>query len=128
MTVVLDASALLAALLGEPGADRVDAVIDGASMSTVNLAEVCGHFARAGADRTQVEAVLAGLPIAYLAPSEEVAMDAGLMRRAANLFGLSLGDRMCLAQARRLGASALTADRAWALAAAALDVSVEMIR
>ncbi len=42
-SVVLDASALLALLLGEPGADKVKAALDGAIMSTVNAAEVVSH-------------------------------------------------------------------------------------
>ena len=128
MTVVLDASAVLAALLGEAGADEVDARIDGALMTTVNLAEVAGHFAKAGADRTKVSALLAALPITYLAPDEDLAMEAGLMRPAGEPFGLSLGDRFCLAQARRLDAVALTADRAWTAAGGALGVKVDVIR
>ena len=128
MTIVLDASALLAALLGESGAERVDAVIDGAVMTTVNLAEVVGQYAKAGADRAAILAVLGGLPIAYVAPDEDLAIEVGLMRPMAERFGLSLGDRVCLAEARRLGGTALTADRAWAAAAGPLDVTVELIR
>ena len=128
MSVVLDASALLAALLDEPGGEQVDAVIDGAVMTTVNLAEVVGQYAKAGADRAAISAVLAGLPIVYMAPDEELAIDVGLMRPMAERFGLSLGDRMCLAQARRLGATAMTADRAWTTAAGPMKVKVEVIR
>lgn len=45
---VLDASALLALLLDEPGADRVAATLGDAVMSTVNLAEVLGKAADRG--------------------------------------------------------------------------------
>jgi PIN domain nuclease of toxin-antitoxin system len=128
LSVVLDASALLAALLGEPGADRVDAVIDGAMMSTVNLAEVVGHLAKAGADRSSVVAILAGLPINHVPPDETLAMEAGLLRRVGEAYGLSMGDRFCIAQARRLGLTALTADRVWLRAAGPLDFRVELIR
>lgn len=128
MSIVLDASALLASLLGEPGGGRVDAVLDGAAMSTVNLAEVAGQLAKAGADRARLDAVLGGLPLRFVAPDEDLAMAVGLMRPVAERFGLSLGDRMCLALAKRLGATALTADRAWSAAAGALAVEVEVIR
>ena len=50
------------------------------------------------------------------------------MRPAGEPFGLSLGGRFCLAQARRLGAVALTADRAWTAAGGALGVKVDVIR
>ena len=49
--MVLDASALLALLLQEPGADRVKAALDGAAMGVVYLAEVVGHYAKLGAAR-----------------------------------------------------------------------------
>ncbi len=45
---VLDASALLALLLAEPGADEVKARLDGSVMTTVNLAEVVSHYAKLG--------------------------------------------------------------------------------
>jgi ribonuclease VapC len=128
MTVVLDASALLAALLDEPGKDRVDAAINGALMTTVNLAEVVGHFAKLGADRADIDGLLAGLPIIYVEPDKDLAIEAGLMRPAGESAGLSLGDRMCLAQARRAGVKALTADRAWQPIAVILGVDVELIR
>ena len=128
MIYVIDASALLAALLGETGADRVEAVIDGAVMTTVNLAEVVGYYAKAGGDRDVILAMLSSLPLSYLAPDEELAIDAGLMRPLTARAGLSLGDRMCLALAKRMDGVALTADRPWADFASALDTRVELIR
>jgi ribonuclease VapC len=128
MTPVLDASALLAALLDEPGKEQVDAEISGAVMSTVNLAEVVGHFAKAGARREDVIEILAGVPLAYVTPDEALAVEAGMMRPAGEPFGLSLGDRMCLALARRVGGRALTADRAWQDVGPKLGIEVEVIR
>lgn len=128
MSVVLDASALLATLLDERGRERVDAVINGAVMSTVNLAEVVGHFAKLGADRVEIEALLSGLPINYVEPDKDLAIEAGLMRPAGEAAGLSLGDRLCLAQARRSGLKVLTADQAWNRIAGTLGVDVELIR
>ncbi len=42
--------------------------------------------------------------------------------------GLSLGDRYCLALAKREGRPALTAERRWSTIAEAAGVVVEMIR
>jgi PIN domain nuclease of toxin-antitoxin system len=61
--VVLDASALLALLLDEPGAARVKAALDGALMTAVNLAEIVSHYAKLGADRAEIGALLRPLPI-----------------------------------------------------------------
>ena len=111
-----------------PARDRADAVINRAAMTTVNLAEVVGHFAKLGADQAEINLLLAGLPIAYVEPDGELAIDAGLMRPVGERMGLSLGDRFCLAQAKRTGATALTADRAWQVIAEPLGVDVELIR
>jgi ribonuclease VapC len=51
-----------------------------------------------------------------------------MMRPASQAFGLSLGDRMCLALARRTGGPALTADRAWKDFGAMIGVEIELIR
>jgi PIN domain nuclease of toxin-antitoxin system len=128
LSVVLDASALIATLKNEPGADRVDAVLHGATMTTFNLAEVVGHFTKLGADRDDIDALLAGLPITYIAPDEALAIQAGLMLTVTRKAGLSLGDRFCLALARATNATALTADRAWKDLAVELGVKVELIR
>jgi hypothetical protein len=61
--VVLDASALLALLLDEPGAARVKAALDGALMTAVNLAEIVSHYAKLGAAHAEIEALLRPLPI-----------------------------------------------------------------
>ncbi|HEV2097954.1 MAG TPA: type II toxin-antitoxin system VapC family toxin [Stellaceae bacterium] len=125
---VLDASALLALLLGEPGADRVREVLAGSALSTINLAEVVGHFSRNGAAENDIRLVLEPLPIDLIGLDEEAAYAAGLLLPVTRAAGLSLGDRVCLALARRLGVPAVTADRAWRGIAAAVGVEVELIR
>jgi PIN domain nuclease of toxin-antitoxin system len=97
-------------------------------MSTVNLAEVVGHYARAGANLESIVDLLAGLPIVFAQPDEAVALEAGAMRRVTDKAGLSLGDRFCLALAKRSGARALTADRAWKAIGEMVGVEVELIR
>jgi PIN domain nuclease of toxin-antitoxin system len=64
--VVLDASALLALLRDEPGADKVAAALGGARMSSVNFAEVVSHFTHAGMPADQVDATLRPLPVAVI--------------------------------------------------------------
>jgi ribonuclease VapC len=55
-----------------------------------------------------------------------LAFETGLLRTSTKGRGPSLGDRACLALARRLDASVLTADRAWQ--GLDLGVPVEMLR
>jgi PIN domain nuclease of toxin-antitoxin system len=97
MRFVLDASAVLAGLNGESGADRVASALDGAVVSAVNFAEVAGGLARSGNSPERVRAVLQALACAVILADEEMAIDAGLMRALTDRAVLSLGDRFCLA-------------------------------
>lgn len=125
---VLDASALLALLLGEPGADTVKAVLADAAMTTVNVAEVVAHFARADASEHDVRCLLDPLPFARVPFDDDLAYAAGLLLPVTEPAGLSFGDRACLALARRRGVKALTADRGWGPVADTLGIEVETIR
>lgn len=128
MSIVLDSSAVLASLLDEPGKEQVDAAINGAMLTTANLSEVVGYFAKLGADDVEISVMLTGLPYVLVPVDQELAVAAGMMRPAGEAAGLSLGDRLCLAQARRSGGKALTADRAWQAVAKKIGVDVELIR
>ncbi|MFD3005846.1 type II toxin-antitoxin system VapC family toxin [Thermus tengchongensis] len=128
MKAVLDASALLALLLNEPGAARVEAVLaEGAAISAVNLAEVFskqaerGHAPEAVRERLVREGLL-GQVLEVFPFTEEDALEAARLRPLIRPMGLSLGDRACLALARRLGLPALTADATWE----GLDVGVKV--
>ncbi len=110
---VFDASALLALLNEEPGGDRAAAALSGASINAVNLSEVLGHLLRRGVPgEAGVEAILSlGLDVVPF--DRDLAVDTAELERGVRQFGLSLGDRACLATARRLRQPAITADRAW---------------
>ena len=125
---VLDASALLAMLLGEPGGEKVKAALDGALLCAVNLAEIVSHYAKLGASRPDIEAMLQPLPIRVVPVDAALSYEAGMLRPLTLPDGLSLGDRYCLALAKREGIPALTAERRWPDVAAAADVTVDLIR
>ncbi len=109
---VLDASALLAYLGGEPGADVVEAALEeGGKCSTANWSEVAQKVLAAGGDWDLSRALLLSYGLG-LEPVE--AADAEwAARRWRRGEGLSLGDRLCLALAHRLADDVLTADRTW---------------
>jgi len=125
---VLDASALLALVLGEPGADKVAMALGDAAISAVNLAEVTSQYALRGSAADEIREMMSQFS-AYIVPfDEELALAAGALTPVTKPAGLSLGDRACLALALRLGAKALTGDRAWVRVADAVGVEVELIR
>jgi PIN domain nuclease of toxin-antitoxin system len=124
----LDASAIIALVRGEPGAERVSRHLSDGLLSTVNLAEVIGGLARRGINPDQLRATLDDLPITLVDLDAELAYRAGSLEPATRREGLSLGDRACLALAERHRVPALTADRSWAAAGARLGIAVELIR
>lgn len=128
MTYLLDASAALAPLLAEPGTDQVVACADDAAITTVNLAELVTQLVRHGRSDLNIAEALAVLDLRVLLMDETDSRAAGLMVRDTSRSGLSLGDRCCLAVARRRGLIAVTADRAWAQVATDLEVEVQLIR
>ena len=115
-------------LLGEPGGEKVKAALDGAVLGAVNLAEIVSHYAKLGAARPDIEAMLRPLPIRVAPIDAALSYNAGMLRPLTLPGGLSLGDRYCLALAKREGVPALTADRRWADIASAAGVKVELIR
>ncbi|MCC6304012.1 MAG: type II toxin-antitoxin system VapC family toxin [Rhodobacteraceae bacterium] len=128
MTVVLDSSAVLAAIFGEEGSARVIAALESGSarIGSVNLAEIATRLVETGYTDADVRATLADLG-AFARPFEaEGAVLAGLLRRATRHAGLSLGERACLAEALLAGLPVVTADRAWA--GLDLGIRVEVIR
>lgn len=124
-SAVLDASALLALLFGEPGAERVQNVLADSAMTTVNLGEVVGHYARNGASEADIRGVIGPLPVSWIPLDYELAYTAGLLLPAT---GLSFGDRACLALAGRMGVPAITADRPWGAVQGLQGIRIELIR
>jgi PIN domain nuclease of toxin-antitoxin system len=125
---ILDASALIALLKAEPGAEMVADAIGVARMSIVNFAEVISHFAHLGMPPDAIDAMLGPLPITLVPADVALARAAGHMRALTASAGLSLGDRFCLALARHEGRPAWTADRAWLEVADTAGAEVRLIR
>jgi PIN domain nuclease of toxin-antitoxin system len=121
---VLDASALLALIFEEPGADIVrQAVNEGAVVGTVNFAEVVAQLADKGNAQAQISALLAPIRLEVVNFDADHAWRAGFLREGTKSAGLSFGDRACLALGLVSGLPVLTADRIWAQ----LDLGVEVV-
>jgi len=126
MAVVLDASALLAYLREEPGAEVVDGLLADACMASVNWAEVVQTSLSAGVDvegmREDLQAL--GMRVEPFLPVD--GERAGRLWPLTRQHGLSLADRACLSLGLRLGLTVVTCDRAWAQLP--LDLEVQLLR
>lgn len=123
---VLDASALLALLNGEAGANRVAELLPRARIGSVNFSETIAKLIERGVVDFKIEAILHEFD-RMIVPFDVVqATVAGKLRATTRAAGLSLGDRACLALALHSGATAVTADRAWNRIE--LGVTIELLR
>ena len=123
---VLDASAILAFLRDEPGAESVARHRGDAIVSAVNVAEVGSRLADLGASLPEVRRAIALMAVEIIPFDAEQAYATAGIRDGTRSRGLSLGDRACLQLAARHALPAVTAHRAWA--ALDTDVDVRLIR
>ena len=130
MSYVLDASAVLAWILKEPGAERVHQLLAGGSclISAVNASEVVAKLADKSRREVALRQVIDHLGATCLPFDTAQATEAGVLRTATRTLGLSLGDRACLALARLHQATAITTDRLWLELADPLGIRIECIR
>jgi ribonuclease VapC len=124
---VLDASAVLAWLRHEPGAEAVHPLLATAVISAANWSETWQKLAQHGvdADRATTRLRTLGLRVEPLTAADAV-IAAKLWART-RAAGLSLGDRCCLALGARLQLPTVTADTAWA-GLDLDDITVQVIR
>lgn len=115
MPLVYDASALLAVVFSEPGAETVIEHLSepGGEISAANLAEVGSKMAERGLSAGQVQHELASFALDVAPLDESQALLVAGLRVPTMALGLSLGDRCCLALAQTRQATIVTADRSW---------------
>ena len=112
--VVLDASAILAFLYEEPGAEKLThELLAEARVSTVNVAEAATKLIQGGDDPSAVWRDLEFFFPAAESFTVEQARTASKLVLLTRALGLSLGDRACLALAISLKAPVWTTDRSW---------------
>ena len=124
--LILDTSALIAILLGEPGQERAAALVEGALLSSVNLAEIMTKCIEFDFSENVALNYIQASDITVIDFNQALAVTAGQLRKRASSGVLSLGDRACIATALHHRGTAVTADRIWAT----LDLGcpVELIR
>lgn len=114
---------MLAYLQQEPGGETVKAVIEGAAMSTVNWSEAVQKTAGPADETAEIRRSLQFLGLTFAPFSSAQAEIAGRLREKTGSFGLSPGDRACLALGIDTGETVYTADRAWLRLALGVDVA-----
>lgn len=120
--MVLDASAVLAALFSEPGGEIAAKELADGLLAAVNLAEVLTRFARDGHNPAAVADRLAATGVTIVPYTAADSVRTAALAPVTRAHGLSLGDRACLSLAADRDLPVLTADRAWADLGLSLDI------
>jgi PIN domain nuclease of toxin-antitoxin system len=123
---VLDASAVLAFLNQEKGCQVVENHLSTGLISTVNFSEVISVLISLGASHHEAAKMLDGIFGDIVPFDKEQAELAAELREHTKPFGLSLGDRACLALAKAKKLKVLTADTQWSKLK--LNVDIQLIR
>ena len=125
---VIDASAILAVLLREPGSDVVETYYAQGIVSAVNLSEVAAKLCDLGMGAAEARDLLSALGLEIRAFDETQALAAGALREVTQFRGLSLGDRACLALGIAEGVPVVTSDRNWEAVSTRARAEVVVIR
>lgn len=126
---VIDTSAILAYAFAEKGADKVERWIDeGAAVSALTIQETVSKLCQTGMGLEEADELVRALGLAVHVLDLDLAVRAGGMFALTKAFGLSHGDRACLALGQKLAMPVVTADKAWSKVARNLGLRVEQFR
>ncbi len=113
--VVLDTSAILAYLFDETGAEQVEPILEAnlGVISSVNYAELASKLVDKGMPLEVVISAIENLELTFVAQDQQQAQVNAELRPLSKAFGLSLGDRACLALGLVQNLPVMTADKVW---------------
>ena len=120
---VLDSSAVLAVIFDEPGGEVVVDLLQGGLLSTVNQTEIHTKLLLDGRAANIAWNRVRNMGVEVCFFDDEQARIAAELIWETRPFGLSLGDRACLALAMQRKATVYTTDRIWKK----LDLGIEIV-
>jgi len=112
--ILLDTSALITLLKKEPGHEIVSNIIASSAISSVNLSELIAVLSRFQVSENDIDEIIKDLVPEIIPFCNNIGIKAGKLYKLTKSYGLSFGDRACLATALELGLQVYTADKAWA--------------
>lgn len=119
---VLDASALLALINKESGSEQVEKILPKCVMSAINLSESAAVLASISIPQEKIKDMLSELVREIIPFDHEQAFEAAFLRNVTKNYGLSLGDRACIALGRVKKIPVITADKIWADIACGVEI------
>ena len=111
--VLLDTSALIALLKKELGYKKVDDVLAHSAISSVNLCELVSILAKNNIPENEIDAIINDIVPEIIPFCEHIGIKAGKLSKFTAEYGLSLGDKACIATAEYYNMNVYTADKIW---------------
>lgn len=111
--VLLDTSALIALLKKEPGHEMVSDIIANSAISAVNFGELIAVLTRANVSESDIDEITSDLIPEIIPFCENISKKAGKLSKLTQSYGLSFGDRACLATGEYYNMEIYTADKVW---------------
>lgn len=111
--ILLDTSAILALLKREPGFEAIENIIANSAMSAVNFSELVAVLTRSGVSEAEVDEIITDIVPEIIPLCKNVGIGAGKLAAITKNYGLSLGDRACIATGNYYKMEIYTADKAW---------------
>ena len=111
--VLLDTSAIIALLKQEPGHEMVSEIIANSAISAVNFSEFIAILTRASISEKDIDEIIKDLIPEIIPFCENISKKAGKLSKLTQSYGLSFGDRACLATGDHYHMEIYTADKVW---------------
>jgi PIN domain nuclease of toxin-antitoxin system len=110
---LLDASTILAIILGEAGSQEAVSLLNGANISTVNQSEVLRKLVDGGLSISDAKREFDRFELSCINFDQQQSVEAARLRPLTRHLGMSFADRACLALAGIKNWPVYTADRRW---------------
>ncbi|MDG1437117.1 MAG: type II toxin-antitoxin system VapC family toxin [Rickettsiaceae bacterium] len=126
--ILLDTSALIALLKKEPGYKKVDEVVAHSAISSVNLCELVSILAKNSIPENAIDDIINDIVPEIIPFCENLGVKAGKLSSFTKEYGLSLGDKACIATAEYYSMEVYTADKIWAKLENNISTKITIIR
>lgn len=111
---VIDSSALIAFLKDESySSEQLESILPHAVMSSVNACEVATVMIRLGMSLPIIEELIHETIGTIISFDKKLSLETAKLWESTKSYGLSLGDRACIALGQKLQLPIYTADRIW---------------
>ncbi|WP_342267542.1 type II toxin-antitoxin system VapC family toxin [Candidatus Tisiphia endosymbiont of Empis tessellata] len=124
---LLDTSAIIALLKQESGYKILEDVIASSALSSVNLSELVSVLTRSNIKENEIDTIITDIVPDIIPFSESISIKAGKLISLTKDYGLSLGDRACIATGSYYNMEIYTTDKIWLKLSDKLPVKIILV-